>query len=141
MNAGHRNRNNKRQGAALVEAAVVMPILILVTFGAIKYGWLIYRLQQVTNVTRQAARLAIRPSATDAEVVAAVDAWMGRAGLTKDLYTTEIQNLGASPGSAITVSITVPTDSTKIDLVQTRGLLPKPKDLSVSVTMSKEGPQ
>ncbi len=118
-----------------------MPILVLVTFGAIKYGWLIYRLQQVTNVTRQAARLAIRPSATDAEVNAAIDSLMSRAGLSKDLYTAEVQNLGASPGSAITVSITVPTDSAKIDLVQTNGLLPKPKDLSISVTMSKEGPQ
>ena len=33
----------RRRGAAMVEMALVLPILIGLTFGAIEYGWMFFR--------------------------------------------------------------------------------------------------
>ena len=45
----------------MVEAAIVFPILLMLTLGAIEYGWLFLNAQQVTNAARQGARIAILP--------------------------------------------------------------------------------
>jgi Flp pilus assembly protein TadG len=132
---------HRSRGAAIAEVAIVLPVLIILTFGAIKYGWLFYRLQQVTNVTRQAARYAIRPSVNDGMVTAKIQDLMRDAGLEGKYVVTEL-NSGAAVGNPVTVSINVPAD--KVDILKLNGSLigiPAPKNLSASVTMSKEGPQ
>lgn len=134
----------QRRGAAIIEAALVIPILILLTLGALKYGWIYYRLQQATNVTRQAARLAIRPWATNSGVEAEIDSQMALAGMAyADVAYSKSVSCEITAGNAVTVSLTLPTSSNKIDIMQFGGplpLLPTPRDLVISVTMSKEGP-
>lgn len=127
----------KRRGAAAVEVAVILPILVILSFGAIKYGWLFYRLQQITNVTRQAARLAIRPSSNNAIVTAEIDRLMGLVDLAGKYTVTEL-NSGAATQSQVTVAIEVDTDD--VDIVKMKTFLPTPEKLSAKVTMSKEGP-
>lgn len=141
-----------RRGAAVVEVAVILPILIILTFGAIKYGWLFYRLQQITNITRQAARYAILPSIsgidTNGDTVAdgipavegLISSLMDDAGLAGKYDTPEI-SLASAAGDLVTVTINVPVEN--VDLIQFKGpllFIPTPEDLRASVTMSKEGP-
>lgn len=52
------------QGQALVEAALVMPLFIMVVFGIIVLGIGVFYQQQVTNAAREAARYAAIHSAT-----------------------------------------------------------------------------
>lgn len=137
------SRKQKQHGAAVIEAAIIMPVLIALTFGAIKYGYLYYRMQQATNVVRQAARLGIRPWTTNGDVEARIDTLMTQAGMAlADVGYTKNVNCETLPGNDVTVSITLPTSSRKIDILQFNGLtplFPNPRDLDVSVTMSKEG--
>ena len=65
----------KTRGAAIVEAAIVLPLIALLTLGAIELGWAILKSQQVTNTTRQAARLAARPDATKPSRILRARSW------------------------------------------------------------------
>ena len=66
-------RKQKRtRGAAVVEAAVVLPVVVLLTFGIIELGWYVNSLHILHNAARQGARAAVRSENSNAEVEAAV---------------------------------------------------------------------
>ena len=47
------------QGQSLLEFALVLPILLIVTFGIIEFGILVYNQQIITNASREGARAGI----------------------------------------------------------------------------------
>jgi Flp pilus assembly protein TadG len=47
------------KGAAVVEFAVILPLLLLLIFGMIEFGFLIYNKAMITNASREAARNGI----------------------------------------------------------------------------------
>lgn len=52
--------NLKRQsGASAVEFAILLPFLVLLVFGIIEFGLLLYNQQVLTNASREGARAAI----------------------------------------------------------------------------------
>lgn len=53
----HRGNRNER-GAALVEFAIVAPLLILLLFGIIEFGWIFGQFNAVRHGAREAARFA-----------------------------------------------------------------------------------
>ena len=55
MKVRFRNQN----GAAIVEFAVLLPLLILFVFGIIEFGTLLYDQQILTNASREGARAGI----------------------------------------------------------------------------------
>jgi Flp pilus assembly protein TadG len=57
MRATRRSGRSDR-GAVVVEFALVMPLLFLLVFGIIDFGWMIDRSNVINNVTRDAARVA-----------------------------------------------------------------------------------
>jgi Flp pilus assembly protein TadG len=48
-----------QKGASAVEFALILPLLILVIFGIIEFGLLLYNQQVITNASREAARAGI----------------------------------------------------------------------------------
>jgi len=116
----------------LAEAAIVLPLLLMVTLGAIKYGWLFLRTQEITNTARQAARLAILPDSTVAQVQTAISAYMTKAGMSAYRLDPALTSVA---GPTVTVGIRV--DPNTVDLIP--GYLPNPASLYASVTMAKEG--
>ncbi len=50
---------NNKNGAAAVEFALILPLLILVVFGIIEFGLLLYNQQVITNASREGARAGI----------------------------------------------------------------------------------
>jgi len=129
-----------RRGAALVEMAIVMLLLLMLTMGAIKYGWLFLKAQEITNATRQGARLAALPnvSTTDVETVIGnlmTTAGMGASGYSVTFTSGDLSSAGLD-ADTITVRITVPRAN--IDLIDI-ALLPAPANLGAEVTMAKEG--
>jgi len=58
-------------GQALVEFAVVGLLLMTMSMGVIEFGRAFSASMAVTHASRDAARLAMNPDATDAEVIAA----------------------------------------------------------------------
>jgi len=119
-------------GTTLVEMAVVLPLLLMVTMGAIKYGWLFLTAQQMTNAARQAARIAVLPDSTVVEVQTAVSTFLNNVGI--HAFTVE-PPLTTVAGPTVTVGIRV--NSSTVDLIP--GYLPTPPSLYVTVTMAKEG--
>jgi hypothetical protein len=119
----------------LAEAAVVLTLLVLVTLGAIKYGWLFFRLHQTTNAAREGARRAILPGAVQTDVDTAVASVMSFGNVTG--YTVNISPaIDVAAGTEIRVRIIVPTAN--VDLLPI-SLLPAPANLTGTVTMAKEG--
>ena len=50
-----------QDGGVLIEFVIVLPLLLLILFGFIESGILIYNKQVVTNASREVARAAINP--------------------------------------------------------------------------------
>jgi len=52
-------RLRDEKGSAAVEFAVVLPLLLMVLFGIIEFGLLIYNKAMITNASREAARAGV----------------------------------------------------------------------------------
>ena len=63
---------NRRRGVATVEAAVVLPVVVLLMFGFIEVGYLVNSHHILHDAARQGARAAVRLENSNAEVEAAV---------------------------------------------------------------------
>jgi Flp pilus assembly pilin Flp len=53
------------RGAALVEFALVLPLLLVVIAGIVDFGFVFQRYEVVTNAAREGARIAILPGYTE----------------------------------------------------------------------------
>lgn len=69
-----RLRNQK--GAALLETAITLPLVLLVCVSIFEFGRAYQTWQVLTNAAREGARVAILSDATDAQVTSAVTAYM-----------------------------------------------------------------
>ncbi len=126
------------KGMLTVEAAIVFPLLLLITFGVIEYGWLFLKAQQITNAARHGARLAVLPNTTTTEVETAIANLMSQANITAYALTITPDDVGfPEPGEPIKVTMTVNTEDIAVIKY---ALLPLPPQLGASVTMAKEGP-
>jgi Flp pilus assembly protein TadG len=135
------NRHEKcdrRRGVVLIEAALVFPLLLLLTFGLIEYGWLFLRMGTISNVARRGVRMAVTPDATTNEVSAAIGVMMTKAGLADSGYTVTVSALDVEPGETVTVHISVP-DYDNISLTGSP-LIPVPGHIERRIAMAKEGP-
>ncbi|MDN4160620.1 TadE/TadG family type IV pilus assembly protein [Nocardioides abyssi] len=54
----HRERRGKEGGAAAVEFALLLPLLLLLVFGIVQYGLYFWTLQGGSDIARDAARLS-----------------------------------------------------------------------------------
>ena len=54
----------EQKGAALVEFAIVISLLVILVFGIIEFGLLIYNQAIITNASREGARAGIRGADT-----------------------------------------------------------------------------
>ena len=129
------SRTGARRGAAVVEFAVVVPILIVLVFGMIEFGRLMMVEQILTNAARVGAREGSLPGTGTSDVTTAVNNYMTNSGLSGQTTTVSPDPSTANPGDAITVTVSIPFNNVS--------WLPVPmwlggKTLSASVVMAKE---
>ncbi|WP_051564630.1 TadE/TadG family type IV pilus assembly protein [Desulfovermiculus halophilus] len=56
----HQKRNmDSQRGVAMVEFAIVLPLLLILMFGLIEFGLVLYNKQVITNASREGARYGI----------------------------------------------------------------------------------
>ena len=132
-----RNTRERQSGAALVEMAIVMPLLCLLTLGLIEYGWVFLKVSQINMAARHGVRVAVRPDATNANVEAAVSMMMTQAGIPAAQYTLTYSPIDVGVGLPVTVHISVNYDA--LTLTGT-GLVPLPDQIQGHGVMAKEGP-
>lgn len=68
----HRNQGNKRQGTAVVELAIVLPIFLLLIFGMVELGRAFMVQHLLSEASRMGARKAIVEGASKSEIKDAV---------------------------------------------------------------------
>ncbi len=134
-------KRSRGEGAAIVEMALILPLLLLLTFGVIEYGWLFLKAHETTNAARHGARIACRPDATNSQVVAEVSALMDTAGLGDSGYVVSISPADISQmssGETLTIKVEVPYEG-NVELMSFP-FIPVPSFIRASTSMAKEGP-
>ncbi len=98
-----RLRNQK--GAALLETAVTLPLILLVSVSIFEFGRA-YQVQQVlTNAAREGARIAVLPEYTDSQVTSVVRTYLTDGGLTAvDPTITRNVVVGSATASRVTIN-------------------------------------
>jgi len=103
---GRRTGTWRERAAAVVEFAVVLPLLLTVLFGIIEYGWIFMVRQALQTAAREGCRLAVLQT-TDApytEVVDRVNQVMAPTGLTT--YNIDMTHADAvNPVESVTVRV------------------------------------
>jgi Flp pilus assembly protein TadG len=94
-------RRQERKGSALVETAVVYPVLFLLVLGIIMLGISVFRYQQVAHAAREGARWAAVHGAKYAEETG------NTAATPEDVFTNAIlPQMAKVPASTLTYSVT-----------------------------------
>ena len=102
-----RNRRNPRAGAAAVEFAVVLPLLMLLVFGMIEFGRMVMVQQMVVSSAREGARHAILDGATIASTKARAGNYLANAGVSTAVVDVTPDPNSASTATPITVDVRV----------------------------------
>ena len=98
----------------LVEAAIALPLLLLVVLGIIDFGRLFQRYEVLTNAAREGARVAVLPGYSATDVEKRVEQYLASGGLDSGLATPTVAAAAPIPlpaGPCITlttVSVTYP---------------------------------
>lgn len=77
-------KENSQKGAALVEFALVVPLLLLLLFGIVEFSLLVYNKHIITNASREGARYGILVTEgnrhSEAEIETVVFDWINNGG-------------------------------------------------------------
>jgi Flp pilus assembly protein TadG len=105
-----KTRRNRERGAALLEAAFTIPILLLIAVGIFEFGRAYQFWQVLTNAAREAARYSVTPNATEANAQAIAVQYMDNGGVTgcTAACVTVNRNVPLATGTGSNVSIAYP---------------------------------
>jgi Flp pilus assembly protein TadG len=114
MRTQGRATTNDERGAALLEVALTLPLLLLVAVGIFEFGRAYQTWQILTNAAREGARVAVLPGTNDEAVEDRVQQYL-EAGLLPEADGADVMidrdteiSLGAGTASASTVQIDYP---------------------------------
>ncbi|RME40035.1 MAG: pilus assembly protein, partial [Planctomycetota bacterium] len=106
-------RNRRRRAAAVVEFAVVLPLLLTILFGIIEYGWVFMVRQTLQSAAREGCRIAVMPTVGPpyTEVIERVNQVMAPTGLTS--YTISMTHATNSDPTE-TVEVRIPYEDVSL---------------------------
>jgi len=110
------NTDQTRSGAALVELAFVLPVVVLLIVGAIDLGRAIGVQQTLTEAARAGCRLySLREEVSETEVQAIVDKVMNDAGFTGHTTVLDpLPNVVVAQLDPVTVTVSIPYDQVSL---------------------------
>lgn len=105
-----------RSGAALVELAFVLPVVLLLIVGAIDIGRAIGVQQTLTEAARAGCRLfAVREEVTEAEIQAIIDKTIADAGYTGHTYVLDpLPSTTVAQLDPLTITVSIPYDQVSL---------------------------
>lgn len=147
MGRGRRTTSTRhlRRGNAVLDAALVFPVLLSLTFGSVEFGHYFYVKHTLQGAAREGARVAITPSSGNGDVTSAIQAAMTAAGFSPGSYTIKIRNQAdtadlnvntATAGTPILVKVTAGWGTVGI---RPLGLIGSGKQVIGQSVMRKEG--
>lgn len=106
------NHNNSRRGAAAVEFAMTLPVLLLLMFGGYELSRANMMMHTCESAAYEAARLGIVPGASAATVEAEAQRVLNTIGIQNATITVEPANLDeASESIDVTISFSFADNS------------------------------
>ena len=96
------------KGVALVEAAITIPLLLLVSAGIFEFGRAYQTWQVITNAAREGARIAVLPSSTSAAVTQRVRDYMQQGQLSR------WSSAGVTVDTGVTLRVGGPPEATRV---------------------------
>jgi Flp pilus assembly protein TadG len=105
-----KRRLSSQRGQALLETALVLPLVLLVATSIFEFGRAYQTWQVLTNASREAARIAVLPGTTDLDIQTRVQQYLtagqlaGTASVAVDRTRTISIGIGTAGSTRITVS-------------------------------------
>jgi Flp pilus assembly protein TadG len=131
-------RGRWRRGGAVLETALVLPILLSVTFGTVEFGHFFFVKNTLQGAAREGVRAAISAGATNADVTTAVNRQLTMAGLDVAQFTVTTNPSPVSSATAGTsVSVTVSANWGTVG-IRPMSLIPSGKTVSGACVMRHE---
>jgi Flp pilus assembly protein TadG len=101
-------RMRSEKGAALIEAAITVPIILLISVGIFEFGRAYQTWQVLTNAAREGARMAVITTSKDADITTRVRNYMQAGSLPNyATATVTIQRSVVLTGSDTASSIQI----------------------------------
>ena len=101
-------RLRNQRGAALIETAITIPLVLLVSVSIFEFGRAYQTWQILTNAAREGARIAVLEGQTDAQVTTIVRNYLtaGRISNASSASVTVVRNVpfGSTTASRVTVN-------------------------------------
>jgi len=136
------------RGAALLEMALALPMMLLIAAGIFEFGRAYQTWQIITNAAREGARIAVLPGTTDSMVTTRVKTYMSDGQLSDSAAATvAIQRdatiaMGAGTATASKITISYPFTFVVLQpiskLINPSSTLGAPLTMSVSALMRNE---
>lgn len=125
------------RGSESAESVVALPLICIVIFTGLEYGWLALRSLQVDAAARAGARQAAMAGVSASAVEDAVSAALQRAGMSAGSVTiTPSDPSDADAGEVVTIEVSV--DYAEVGLMGLGRLMPLPESVSGRAAMVKE---
>ena len=123
-----------RSGAAILELAILLPLLTMMAMGLIEFGRAMVVQEILTNAAREGGRRASISGTSHAAALAAIDAYMANEGITAHTRTIVPNSNTVAKGDPITVTVSVAYAAVDYGILFWLG----DNTLNVQVVMRKE---
>ena len=124
-------------GSESAESVVALPLICIVIFSGLEYGWLALRSLQVDAAARAGARQAAMAGVSASAVEEAVAAALRRSGMNSGSVTIDPAD-PTQAGAGEVVSVQVAVDYSEVGLMGLGRLMPLPESVSGRAAMVKE---
>ena len=141
-------RAGENRGAAIIEVALTLPLLLLVSVGIFEFGRAYQTWQVLTNAAREGARLAVLPDSNDSAVRNRVVSYMQTGQLpeatnaTIDITRDNAIDVGSGSATASEITVRYPFSFITLQpvarLVVPGGSLGSPIVMAASAMMRNE---
>jgi Flp pilus assembly protein TadG len=141
-------RATNERGAALIETAFTLPLVLLLSVSVFEFGRAFQYWQVLTNAAREGARIAVLPGISDETVASRVQGYLegGQLSAPESSTVTIVRNgeisIGEGTASASTVTVGYPFEFMVLQpiaqLVVRGSTVGAPITMSVSATMRNE---
>jgi Flp pilus assembly protein TadG len=99
------------RGAAAVEFGIILPLLMLILFGIIEFGMIMYSREVITNASREGARTGIvqvTPKPTAGQIQAVVTNYLTGTVINPGTATISVTGAGLTAPNTLDVTVTYP---------------------------------
>lgn len=145
-----RKRLLGERGTAIIETAMTLPMLLLVSVGIFEFGRAYQTWQVLTNAAREGARVAVLPTVDPGAAEARVLEYMQAGGLPNarldevSVTTIDLSLGGAATASGSQVTVNYPFEFMVLQpvaqLITSGSLTGEPFTLTASAAMRNENP-